>query len=358
MRSPPPDPSRPLEDKTFLVLLVAVSVAFAWILVPFYGAVFWGIVLAIVFAPLQRRLPARLRGRPNLAALTTLAIIVLLVVLPLAFIGTALMQEGAALYRRLQSGEISVARSFEQVHSVLPGWLAGLLDRFGLSDMSDLQRKLTARAAQGSQAIATHLFDIGQNTLDFFVSLFVALYLAFFLLRDGATIARRLRDAIPLDAASKRDLFAKFATVIRATVKGNVVVAAIQGALGGLAFWALGIHGAVLWGTLMAFLSLLPAVGAALIWLPVALWLLATGAVWKGIALILWGTLVIGVVDNVLRPILVGKDIKRPDYLVLVSTLGGMAIFGLDGFVIGPVVAALFLSVWDIFTSARRASKA
>ena len=162
-----------------------------------------------------------------------------------------------------------------------------------------------------------------------------------------------MRDAIPLNAPDKRDLFAKFTTVIRATVKGNILVAVAQGALGGLAFWYLDVHGALLWAVLMAFLSLLPAIGAALVWGPVALFFLATGEVGKGIGLAVFGTVVIGLVDNLLRPLLVGKDIRMPDYLVLISTIGGMAIFGINGFVIGPVIAAIFLSVWGIFAEGR-----
>jgi predicted PurR-regulated permease PerM len=175
------------------------------------------------------------------------------------------------------------------------------------------------------------------------------LYLLFFLLRDGAALSRRMRDAIPLKTGYLRNLSGKFTTVIRATVKGNIVMAAIQGVLGGLAFWFLGIHAPVLWAVLMAFLSLLPAVGAGLVWGPVALYLLAMGETWQGIGLVVYGVLVIGMVDNVLRPLMVGKDTKLPDYLVLISTLGGMALFGLNGFVIGPLIAAMFLAVWDIF---------
>lgn len=151
----------------------------------------------------------------------------------------------------------------------------------------------------------------------------------------------------------KRELLTSFTTVIRATVKGNVVVAIAQGALGGLAFWFLNVHAPVLWAVVMAFLSLLPAVGSALVWLPVAIYFLVTGATWQGIVLIAFSVLVIGLVDNVLRPILVGKDTKMPDYVVLIATLGGMAIFGLSGFVIGPVIAAMFMAVWDIFSSSR-----
>ena len=127
------------------------------------------------------------------------------------------------------------------------------------------------------------------------------------------------------------------------------MVAASQGALGGLMCWFLGIQGPVLWGVLMAFLSLLPAVGAGLIWVPVAIYFLATGAVWQGLTLTAFGVFVIGLVDNLLRPILVGKDTKMPDYVVLISTLGGMALFGLTGFVIGPVIAALFMATRDLF---------
>jgi predicted PurR-regulated permease PerM len=161
-----------------------------------------------------------------------------------------------------------------------------------------------------------------------------------------------------LDPEQQRELFRRFAAVIRATVKGNLVVAIAQGALGGLAFWFLGVHAPVLWAVVMAFLSLLPAVGSALVWLPVALYFIATGAVWKGIGLIVYGVVVIGLVDNVLRPLLVGKDTRMPDYIVLIATLGGMAIFGINGFVIGPVIAAMFISVWDIFSQMNGAERA
>jgi predicted PurR-regulated permease PerM len=157
---------------------------------------------------------------------------------------------------------------------------------------------------------------------------------------------------VPLSRKYKQRLFNNFTTVVRATVKGNVLVALVQGALGGLAFWFLGIQAPLLWAVVMAFLSLLPAVGAAIVWAPVAIYLLVSGSVWQGVALIVWGVVAIGLVDNVLRPILVGKDIKMPDYLVLISTLGGMELFGLNGFVIGPMIAALFIAVWDLFATA------
>ncbi|CAD2267641.1 Putative transport protein [Stutzerimonas stutzeri] len=214
-----------------------------------------------------------------------------------------------------------------------------------------MRERLASGALEGSQFLATKAFSFGQGTFQFLISFFVMLYLLFFFIRDGRELVARIRKAIPLSDAQKRRLFNKFTRVVRATVKGNIVVAVTQGALGGIIFAVLGISGALLWGVLMAFLSLLPAVGAGLIWTPVAIYFLMTGAIWQGVILTLYGVLVIGLVDNILRPILVGKDTKMPDYVVLISTLGGLALFGLNGFVIGPLVAALFISTWGLFTS-------
>jgi predicted PurR-regulated permease PerM len=342
-----------LEDKTFLFLVVVVSLAFAWILWPFFGAVLWGTILAILFVPLYRRLMRIMAHRRTLAALATVMIVLLIVILPLVLIRALLLQEALGVYAKFQSGELDLGRFFQQVLSALPDWVSDLLNRFGLSNLSSMQDKLTTGLMQGSQLVAAKVFDIGQNTLDLVVNLGIVLYLLFFFLRDGDGLARRIRTAVPLHADQQRELFNMFTTVIRATVKGNVVMAIAQGALGGLIFWFLGVHAAVLWAVVMAFLSLLPAVGSALVWVPVAIYFLVTGATWQGIVLIAFGVLVIGMVDNVLRPILVGKDTKMPDYVVLISTLGGMAIFGLNGFVIGPVIAAMFMSVWEIFAASR-----
>ena len=157
---------------------------------------------------------------------------------------------------------------------MLPAWVARLPERFGLGNIAALQQKSTAGASQGGQQIATRAFDIGQNTLDVVIGFFVSLYLAYFLRRDGASLRHLMGTAIPLDPQAKCNFFRTFATVIRATVKGNILVAALQGVLGAIAFWYLDIQGAVLWGVLMAFLSL-PAIGAALVWLPAAIVLLA-----------------------------------------------------------------------------------
>jgi predicted PurR-regulated permease PerM len=348
------DGLRTLEDRTFLWLIVAISLAFAWILWPFYGAVLWATILAIVFAPVYQRLAKSMGQRRNLAALATVAIIVAIVILPATLIAASLVQEASGLYERFRSGEFNLARNFQQVLDALPAWVTNLLDRFGLTDLATVQQKLADFLMRGSQFLATQAINIGQTTFELIVRLFIMLYLLFFLLRDGDELFRTIKDAVPLGAEHQRAVFSKFATVIRATVKGTIVIAILQGALGGLIFWFLGIRAALLWAVLMAFLSLLPAVGAALVWFPVAVYFLVTGAVWEGLVLIAYGVLVISLVDNLLRPILVGADTKMPDYVVLISTLGGLEAFGMNGIVLGPVIAAMFMVVWDIFAAANR----
>ena len=255
---------RRLENRCFLLLLVAVTLAFGWILVPLYGSVLWAIVVAVIFAPLNRRLQGIMGGRPNLAAAATVLIVLAMVILPLALITGSLLQEAAALYAKLQTGEYNFAAYIERVFAALPAWATGVLDRFNLTDLSKVRDSLAAGLVKGGQAVAPQALSIGMNTFDFIVGLGIMLYLLFFLLRDGKVLAGRIKQAVPLRADQKTALFGRFADVVRATVKGSILVAIAQGALGGLAFWFLGIQPSLLWAVLMAFLSLVPTIGAGL----------------------------------------------------------------------------------------------
>lgn len=346
---------KPLSGSVMLrVLLLGVTVAFAWILLPFYGTVLWGAIIALLFTPLNRWLLPRLGQRRNLAALITMLVAVLIVVLPSLLVASSLTREATQLFARIASGELKPVEKLRSLFDALPSWLTDTLARFGLGDFDLLQNRLGQLLAKGSQMIATQTLNLGQDLLGIVVGLFMALYLAYFLIRDGVALMNAIRTAIPLPPDDKQELLQQFGTVLRATVKGNLVVAIVQGALGGLAFWFIGIHAALLWAVLMAVLSLLPAVGAGLVWAPVAIWLFATGQTWAAVGLVLYGVLVIGLVDNLLRPLLVGKDTGMPDYLVLISTVGGIAVMGINGFVIGPVIAAMFVAVWNIATAARQ----
>ena len=265
--------------------------------------------------------------------MSPLLLVLVVGVLPFALMTASLTREVSLVYQRIHSGDWNPVV-----------YLRGLFDT--------LQRQVTQALAQGSRFFATHAFDIGLDTFGFVVSLGVMLYLAFFLIRDGDELAQTAKAALPVPPQCKQELMDKFMAVVRATVKGNLLVAGIQGLLGGIAFWFLDVKGALLWAVLMAFLSLLPMIGAGIVWLPVAAYFFITGSLWQGLALLAYGLFVIGLIDNLLRPILVGKDAGMPDYVVMITTLGGMAVFGVNGFILGPMIAAMFIAVWHVWVTA------
>lgn len=343
------DPLRTKTDaRALFALLLIVTAAMGWILWPLFGALLWAAVIALLFAPVQQALLRRLHRRRTLAALLTLSVAIAVMIVPLALTATALAAEAASLYQRVQSGDLNLTRVFRGLYNGLPDGVTSLLDRVGLTNFDKLQRHVTALLGQASEAIATQAFNLGQGTFEFGTLLVITLYLAFFMIRDGEHLMQAVRRALPLADSQKRLLAARFTTVIRATVRGNLVVAVLQGALGGLAFWVLDVHGALLWAVLMACLSLLPAIGAALVWGPVVLVFLVTGETGAGLALLAWGVGVIGLVDNLLRPLLVGRDTGMSDALVMVTTLGGLTVFGLNGFILGPAIAAMFIAAWEL----------
>ncbi|MBU1438155.1 MAG: AI-2E family transporter [Gammaproteobacteria bacterium] len=336
-----------LERRFFFGLLFVVTLAFGLVLEPFFGAIFWATALTVIFYPLQTILIKKFGNKPNRVAALTLLICVVLVVLPLLAIGASFVQEGINFYQRIEQGELNPAATLDKVRHAFP-LVTNTLQEFGV-DTDNIKQRLSEAAVAGSRMLAQQTLAVGQNAAGLFLNIGLMLYLAFFLLRDGSKLVELFILALPLGDERERMLFAKFAEVTRATVKGNLVVAVVQGLLGGIILWVLDVPAPILWGVVMAFLSLLPAIGAALVWFPVALYLYSTGQWWQATVLIAYGALVIGLADNILRPVLVGRDTKLPDYMVLFSTLGGITLLGINGFVIGPLIAALFLAFWQIF---------
>lgn len=334
-----------------LTLVVLATLAFLWLVAPFSGAILWAVIAAVLFDPLNLRLLRAMPGRRNLTALTTLLVITGVVIVPAILLGAALVREATTFYDRLRSREIDPGRIFVEAQAHMPEWLRRWLFDIGLGDLEGLRAKIGAGFASSFQSVAAQVLNIGQGAFGFFLALGVTLYLTFFLLRDGHALVARIEAALPLAAAQRSVLIAKLVAVIRATIKGTLIVAILQGAIGGIVFWALGLPGALLWGVAMGVFSLFPAIGTGLIWVPVTIYLLATGAIWQGVVLFLCGFFIISSVDNVVRPILVGRDTRIPDYVVLIATLGGFELMGFNGFVIGPVIAALFIAVWQIVST-------
>jgi predicted PurR-regulated permease PerM len=336
-----------IRNVSFLILVALTTLAFLALIASFLMPVFWAAVLATVFFPLQRRYVARLRGRRSWAALATILTIIGLVVVPLSLAGLAMSREAIQLHEQITSGALDVQAPLRFLRRLAP--LANeYLGGFGV-DIEAMVQRLSTSAVAVASFVASRALGIGQDIVRFTAFFFLMLYILFFFLRDGDRLVATLIRLLPLGDDRVRQLLAKFSEVSVATIKGTLVVGVVQGAIGGGLFWILGIPAPVFWGVAMAVFSVLPAVGPGLIWAPAAIILLGLGEIVKGIVLIVAGVLVIGLVDNVLRPTLVGRDTQMPDYLVLLATLGGLSVFGVSGFVIGPVIAAFFLAVWEMF---------
>ncbi|NMP25413.1 AI-2E family transporter [Rahnella sp. SAP-1] len=334
----------------FILILFIVTIAFLDVLQPYYSSVLWAAILAVIFHPLKTRIRQTLGDKNGVASLLTVLIICLIVFTPLAIIASSLAMEFNAIYSKLQDSNTQLPTMIAEVMHHLPRWAQRFLGEHHLDNAAQIQKGLSDVAMKGSQYLAGSVFLIGKGTFSFVVGFGIMLYLLFFLLKDGSYLVNLILEALPLSKHVKHHLFLKFAAVSRATVKGTVVVAIVQGVLGGLAFYITGLDGVLLWGALMAFLSLIPAVGSAIIWVPAAIYFFASNMLWQGIFLVGFFVVVIGLVDNILRPLLVGKDTKMPDYLILIATLGGMEVYGINGFVVGPLIAALFIACWNILS--------
>jgi predicted PurR-regulated permease PerM len=250
--------------------------------------------------------------------------------------------------------QISAAGGWDQRLQEIP-----LLDRLpGLRALIPTGEEIGAKVAQAASGTGSFLVrslaDVTRGTLGFFLQLFIVLYAMFFFLVDGRRILDRILYYVPLSPADEERLLDKFVSVTRATLKGSLLIGIIQGGLAGVAFWVAGVPGAAFWGTVTMVVSIIPAIGAGLVWAPMVVYLLVTGHVGAGIGLVAWSLLVVSTIDNFLRPRLVGRDTRMSDLLILLSTLGGLVLFGAVGFIVGPIVAALFVTVWHLYGEAFR----
>lgn len=340
---------RNLEDWALLVLVTAVSLLFAWTVWPFAGAILWSIVLATLVWPVHLRLHKRMPDRPNLSAAISATGTALIVILPLALITSILVQQISDLYAAYQAGQLTILQLLQHAREAMPEWTTRVGDSLNAPTLSSLVERLSTLTTEGWHILARQAISFGQHTISTAISVFVMLYLLYFLLRDGAALVGRINAAIPLRAEYKSELIRQFVATIRALLTGSIVVAVVQGGQGALIFWLLAIRAPLVWGACIAVLSLLPVLGTGLVWIPVSLYLIATSSIWQGILLLAYGVFVIEMTDNLLRPIIVGVGAQIPDYVVLVTTLGGIAAFGINGFILGPIVAALFQASWHVF---------
>ncbi len=342
-----------LQQASFLTILVVVSLLMAVIVYPFAQPLLWAALAAIMFQPLYRNVLRRMRGRRNPAAGISLLVIFILVLVPAAWIAAMVIEQAIMLVTMLQEQPVDLAALFDKFYTSLPQIAREAVDRSGWADITTVQTRLQELLAESAGMIASQAVSIGSGALGFFLAFGVGLYVMFFLLRDGERIGRTVLCAIPVERSIADRLAERFLGIVRATIKGTGVVALVQGALGWITLLIAGVPSALLFGVLMTIFALVPVIGAGAVWLPAGLWLLATGASWQGIFVLLVGFFIISSSDNVLRPILVGRDTGIPDWIVLVTTLGGISLVGFSGIVLGPLVAGLFLASWSILREQR-----
>jgi predicted PurR-regulated permease PerM len=344
-----------LQRRFLLLLALIITIGFYQVVEPFIISALMAAILAGMTYPFYRWLVKKSRGRERIsAALTVLAILLLIIGPAIFFVGMLAnealkVSESVGPWVQAQAGNPGSielrfgtwARNLPAVGDLIPareiilgklGEIAGLIGGFLVSGLASATR----------------------GTVNFILQLCIMLYANYFFLLSGKKALAKIMYLVPLESDQENRLVSRFVSVARATLKGTLVIGIIQGGLAGLAFAVVGIDGAIFWGTIMAVLSIIPAVGAALVWIPAVVYLLATGQVLAGVGLLLWCGIVVGSSDNILRPLLVGKDTKMPDLLVLLSTLGGIGVYGVLGVIIGPIIAALFLTVWELYGEAFR----
>jgi predicted PurR-regulated permease PerM len=341
----PEDPNS-VRKVALVVVAITISLLFLWMIRDFLIALLLAAITAGGVRPVYRRLLLKLKGRKGWAAGLTLALLSLLVIVPLLVFGLVVANQAIDLGRaanpwvREQLGSKGALDHLIQRYPELSA-LRPYRDQI-LQKLGEFGAALGALAVHAVSAAAQQLFT-------FLLLLFVMLYATFYFLTDGPALLRKVLFYSPLPAEDEDKLVGRFLSVARATVKGTLVIGAVQGALGGMAFWAAGIAGTAFWATVMGLLSIIPGVGSALVWVPAVIYLFVIGETGTAIGVALWCAIVVGSVDNFMRPWLVGKDTKLPDLMVLLSTLGGILLFGALGFIIGPIIAALFVTVWEIY---------
>lgn len=348
-----PNDTSTLEHWSFLLLLAVVSFLFLWVAWPFAAPIMWSALAAIMFQPLYRWSLRKTRGKRNLAASLALSIIFVAVLLPALWIGSLVINEALALVNNFRENPIDIVAWYESTYALLPATLQQLIEDNGWADVSFLQDRLQGIIGESAGMLASQAVSIGSGAFGFILSFGLGLYVLFFLLRDGGRIGETILHSAPIEREIADRLAERFLGIVRAVIKGSGVVGLIQGALGGIMLAIAGVPSPLLLGVLMAILALIPAVGTALVWAPAGIWLIVVGEVWQGVFVLGAGFLIISSVDNVLRPILVGRDTGIPDWIILITTLGGISLAGFSGIVLGPLVAGLFLASWGILQEQR-----
>jgi predicted PurR-regulated permease PerM len=328
----------------FVFVLAFVTYHFWHVIKPFAYPIFWAGVIAALWHPFCERINKKIKNT-SVSVTLTIILVTVIILIPLSILGTLLVSQSINLYSTILDNRGQISESLSHT-------LNSITQNPHLARLHLNQEIFTTRIAEIGQAFATFVFNtiknVTQNSVEFLIMFIIMLYTLFFFLRDGKKILKNIFHLSPLGDKYENMLYTQFTSTVRATLKGTFILGLIQGFLGGVVFWITGIPAPLIWGIIMSILSILPGVGSVIVWLPAAVAMLLLGNFWQAVVIVIAG-LFIGTIDNVLRPFLVGKDTEMPQIIVFFSTLGGVVVFGASGFLIGPIIASLFLTLWTIY---------
>jgi predicted PurR-regulated permease PerM len=334
-----------------LGLAVAAALYLCWLMLqPFINVVLWAAVLAVVFFPLHRRIHERI-GSPSGAAIVSTLLVVVLILLPVSFITVAVVRELAGAADNIQGGiqRMSTAATIPGL-----GWVIERTRDYVYIDPVAAQKFIAERAQAIAGTLAASTLVMVGGVAGAIVQMVLVVFTLFYMFRDGENIRQAIYDMLPLKRIQMHDITTRTRDVIAATIYGVLVIALIQGSLGTLIFWILGLPSPLLWGVVMFFLSMIPMAGAFLVWVPAAIFLAVTGSYIQAIILVVWGVLVIGSIDNFLSPRLVGRRARLHELLIFFAVLGGLEVFGVLGLILGPVIVAVTLALIEMLRQSYR----
>ena len=327
----------------FFGLIILLSIVTLLLFRPFFYPLFWAAIIAIMFFPLYTKLNNQIK-QSSLSAFLMLLIVLAVLILPIAILSLLIINQSFDLYALI------VARDLSADFASITNWINNpIFAPYLVQINAEWPTYVTTATRTITSGLVGAAKSITSGSATFLFMFFIMMYSLFYFFKDGKRMLSRLMFLTPLGDKYEKMLFERFTSVTRATLKGTFIVGSIQGFAGGLLFWVTGVEGALIWGVIMTILSIIPAIGSFLVWMPAGLIMLALGNVWQGATILIVGTVVVSNIDNLLRPPLIGRDIAMHPILVLFSTLGGIFFFGVSGFIIGPIVVSLYIATMSIY---------
>lgn len=327
-----------IQTISFLVLLGAGLVFVLFLLTPFFNIIALAFILAILFHPIYHRILKKIKS-PSWASFATLMIILLIIFLPIWLFGQLLWNEVSQAITQIRDGQLVLSR--DQIVQSVPVQLQGAIESFS-RDLNGLADKFTSQAFSSATAIVS-------NVANFVIGFFILLFMTFFLLRDGAKLAVVFMDLSPIASSQEHKLLDRIKSAVNGVVKGSFLIALAQGLVATIGFFVFGVPQPLLWGMFTIIAALVPNVGTSLSLVPAVIYLLVTGHTTAAIGMTIWGAVAVGTMDNFLGPKLIGNSLKLHPVLVLLAVLGGIKFFGILGFLIGPIIMAVFIELVDMY---------